>query len=405
MLVSNIRYLEAGGRCELRARIEGGGLNGAFELCHRFRGRLDGFAAQVHGDPFVAGCLPWAMRTGEALEIRAPVSRRLLGGMANARDIYASFDPSLKPVTIHAPPEVDRPADPARATDVGLFFSLGLDSFYSLLKLTGNGPGHGSRITLITVRGFDIPMDPIRDPLWRTVQQNLGQVERAYGVERIEVESNIREASDRILPWSLYYGAAMASVALAIQPNLGRVYIPGPASYARVHPGGSTPLLDPLWSTERLEFVHDGCEANRPQKAALVSTSAVALETLRVCTVNPDGVYNCGRCEKCIRTMICLHMAGGLARCGTLPQDLSTAAIRNLRIQTRDEFSRYEEIMAALGAPERDAWLREALAFALFKGRAAAAWNAYCRTRGAARTRWLTAALQWGLPRAGRLLR
>jgi hypothetical protein len=321
-------------------------------------------------------------------------------------DIYACFDRRLKRTSIHAPHAPRGAAERTRGAGIALFFSLGLDSFYSLLKWQGVPAGSGEAVShLVTVRGFDIPIDPVRDHLWRAVQKNLQQVERMLGVERFEVETNLREMSDRIISWHLYYGAAMASVALALQQRLTRVGIPGPASYARVHPGGSTPFLDPLWSTEQLEFVHDGCEASRPQKATLVATSPVALDTLRVCTVNPDGVYNCGCCEKCVRTMICLQIAGALGRCRTLPPKLGLAAIRGLRIQSRDEFSRYEEIIAAIGASTEEAQVREALAFALFKGRAAAAWNAYCQTRAAARTRRLTAAFQWCLARAGRLLK
>jgi hypothetical protein len=36
----------------------------------------------------------------------------------------------------------------------------------------------------------------------------------------------------------------------------------------------------------------------------------VALQNLRVCWKNRKGTLNCGRCEKCIRTMIGLHTVG-----------------------------------------------------------------------------------------------
>ena len=67
---------------------------------------------------------------------------------------------------------------------------------------------------------------------------------------------------------------------------------------------GSHPALDPLWSTETLEFVHDGCEATRIEKVALIAEPDVALKFLRVCGEDHNGAYNCGWCEKCIRTKI-----------------------------------------------------------------------------------------------------
>ena len=54
-------------------------------------------------------------------------------------------------------------------------------------------------------------------------------------------------------------------------------------------------MLDPLWSTELMDFEHDGCEATRPEKAAYVSEHELPMKWLRVCLKNPNGMYNCGR--------------------------------------------------------------------------------------------------------------
>ena len=67
-----------------------------------------------------------------------------------------------------------------------------------------------------------------------------------------------------------------------------------------------------------LEIVHDGCEADRPQKMAVVARSSTALEHLRVCNKQSAG-YNCGHCEKCLRTMVNLRLVDALGRCPTLP--------------------------------------------------------------------------------------
>jgi len=68
--------------------------------------------------------------------------------------------------------------------------------------------------------------------------------------------------------------------------------------------------LDPLWSSEGLEYIHDGVETTRVEKAALVASNDSALNTLRVCMAVPEGEINCGKCEKCVRTMICLRAVG-----------------------------------------------------------------------------------------------
>lgn len=86
-------------------------------------------------------------------------------------------------------------------------------------------------------------------------------------------------------------------------------------------------MLDPLWSTEGLTVVHDGCEADLNVKLAFVTQSPLVLETLRVCPGFGNG-YNCGRCMKCMRTMVALLQAGALERCRTLPHEIDAEALR-----------------------------------------------------------------------------
>jgi hypothetical protein len=45
-----------------------------------------------------------------------------------------------------------------------------------------------------------------------------------------------------------------------------------------------------------------------------IAEDPVAHVTLRVCWLNPDQSNNCGRCEKCLRTMTSLAAAGVLSR-------------------------------------------------------------------------------------------
>src|SRR6185503_7279803 len=109
---------------------------------------------------------------------------------------------------------------------------------------------------------------------------------------------------------------------LMLRPMTGRVFIAATHTYAFLRPWGSSPLLDPLWSTEATRFVHDGAEATRCEKIMnWICRSELALENLRVCLSNDDR-YNCGRCEKCVRTMIPIYVAGCLEQCPVFPHVL-----------------------------------------------------------------------------------
>jgi hypothetical protein len=127
----------------------------------------------------------------------------------------------------------------------------------------------------------------------------------------------------------MQHGAALAAVALGIQGFWGRAYIPATQDYANMYPTGSHPLLDPMWSTESVRIINDGAEATRIQKVQWkIACSDVALRHLRVCWENRDSKYNCGRCEKCIRTMVNLEIAGVLKECRSFDRPLDYRELR-----------------------------------------------------------------------------
>jgi hypothetical protein len=121
--------------------------------------------------------------------------------------------------------------------------------------------------------------------------------------------------------------------------------IPATHSYRQIKFWGSSPLLDPLWSNGQVAITHDGCEADRMEKVRAVADSAIALDTLRVCH-DDTADYNCGRCEKCLRTMMALRLCGALDRAPTFPRGLSLADVHRLIVPAHLHH-RYDEIMVA----------------------------------------------------------
>jgi hypothetical protein len=128
--------------------------------------------------------------------------------------------------------------------------------------------------------------------------------------------------------WTLHQGSALISTGLALSPLLKKCVVAGrPLEPTR--PSGSHPLLDPLWSTETLEVVHDGTEAERTEKiASRIARSKLALRTLRVCFEVENQPKNCGRCGKCLQTMMCLHVAGALEACSTFVAPLRVNGVQ-----------------------------------------------------------------------------
>jgi hypothetical protein len=220
------------------------------------------------------------------------------------------------------------------------FFTGGVDSFYTLIR-------RPDVELLIYVHGFDIALH--RTDARDQVSRLLADVSTSTGKRVIELESDLRRTLDPLADWGSHvHGAALASTALLLTSLHDRVYIPSTHSYADLGPWGSHPAIDPLWSTEAVQVVHDGAEASRFEKIRTIAQHPVALRNLRVCW-QETSFLNCSACEKCLRTMTSLEILGVLPLATTLTQtlDLDALTAATLRNENDAAFAR-ENLAAAL---------------------------------------------------------
>lgn len=364
MLVSDIRVLTSDMNCELQATVSGNALKEPFMLWYRFPITLQSQLSAENGDMWLAALLPVAMRLREPLTIDAYVSQRLTHAVRQIQTYYLSLDPSLSEVAVEAPvagQDVGRHNPSAR---MGLFFSLGVDSSYSLLKRRNSLREPQEKLPqLILVHGFDIFVGRANSELFPKVLANARMVACALGTEVLPVSTNLRDLSDCFVDWVVYHGAAMASVGLALQGLFAVILVAASKTepYAHEEPWGSSPDLDPLWSTQHLTFVHDGCEASRLDKIRLITRVPVVLETLRVCWENPNDEYNCCRCDKCLRTMVGLHIAGVLPECKTFALPINPGLLRESPRLSGNMRAEYQGMINALGSRPFDVAVKSAL--------------------------------------------
>lgn len=285
----------------------------------------EGIPLACRPESFLAATLLPAMKFGMPLQSDGTASQRLLGNITKIQDIYHAWDHNFKRVQVL----IDglKNAKETISQGVGSFFSGGVDSFYTLLK-------HYDEIThLIFVHGFDINLEDkrLRDRVVNSLREAATELKKPL----IEIGTNLRTFSDKHVSWEWYHGAALASVALLLSPQFQKFYIPATFSYASLFPWGSHPILDPLWGTENMEIVHDGCEAKRLDKVKQIAECDTVLKSLRVCWENREGAYNCGQCGKCLRTMALLRVAGALERCSTFDRTLDLSAMARLKLDTK----------------------------------------------------------------------
>jgi hypothetical protein len=77
-----------------------------------------------------------------------------------------------------------------------------------------------------------------------------------------------------------------------------------------------------MLGSSTFEIVHDGAAYNRVEKLRLIANWEEAIESLRVCLVDPRHDRNCGQCNKCILTILAFWVLGIEPRCfETVPSD------------------------------------------------------------------------------------
>ena len=327
------------------------------------------FLSAENGDPFLAALLVGAMRSEERLAIAAPISPRLLEALPEIQAIYAAFEPRAQRIPIEVVAREHSLPVGEGEPGVGLFFSMGVDSFYSLLKNEREHPADARTIThLVAIHGIDVPYQTPDDVFPPDLMANFQWVARETGKTLVPVVTNARRATARFASWPTSHGGGLIAVALALGAGLRRVHVAASTTFDKLYPWGSHPLLDPLWSTEEVTVVHDGCELNTIDKTRYIveARPELVLETLRPCAGFRPG-YNCGACLKCMRTMIDLLQFGYLDQCATLPHEIDVARFREVLrpggpIHVADYTRRLQALEEQGLAPEVQGVLREHLA-------------------------------------------
>ncbi len=267
------------------------------------------------GDPWLACLAPLAMTLGEPLRIGLPVDRLLVRNVRELMRIWAGWYPSLCEVPLEIEVADVHPAPAPGRT--GAFFSGGVDSFFTVLRNDEARTAALRADELILVRGFDFPV--ATSDRFERHRERLTAAARELGKELVDVVTNLRRTRLREASWGeLWHGAALASVGLALEGRYRLLLIGSTSPYGELEPWGSHPMTDVLFSTQGTRVIHDGAEFTRLDKVQYLSGKDAALRWLHVC-FREFSDQNCGRCRKCLLTMMALALFVALERCRTFP--------------------------------------------------------------------------------------
>lgn len=317
---------------------------------------FDSPRAELSGSVETAVCMSalGAMKHGLNILITDPVSKTFLANQQRLMEIFTGWFPEFQLPNLQA--EHVYQAKSKSSGRVGSFFTGGVDSFYTFIK-------NRSDITdLIYVHGYDVQLEDMEKR--RDISAMGAAIERDTGVRFIEIETNAVRLFKDHGKWGLHgHGYGLGTIVRLLDNYLDRIYIPSSFAETELMPWASHPETDVLFADESIEVIHDGCEAGRTEKIKLIANSSMALQHLRVCWKKTEGAYNCGVCEKCLRTMTTLYGLGKLSTASTFPNVLSARAIHGLLIDSESartfalENVRFLDKMGFKNDMVRKAWM------------------------------------------------
>lgn len=292
-------------------------------------------------DAFAIAAIPLALVLGEDIRIQSPISQRLLLNLLDVIAVYRSYYPqTTKAVQILCATESRAPIGNTR---VGSFFSGGIDSLYNIAEFRRLHDLYGTPLVadLWLVHGADIPLTDRE--LWKKTHDRLASVSKDF--EFVDIATNLRNVYGNFISWpEIGSSAVLGAIAKLFSDKCGLALIGSSWEFSCTIPHASTPLIDPLWSCDRQNVMHFTGRTSRLDKMKAIQSHAPEfLPGLRVCYENREGAYNCGVCEKCLRTQLEILCANPSASLEQFEQRLSPEAISRIRL-SRSPNSQYATV-------------------------------------------------------------
>jgi len=276
---------------------------------------------------FVAAMLFLAMYLGEDLEVKGRMSPKLAYGLKELQGYFNFWHPKVfKIIKIRCDGfeiENDTPEG------VMCTFSGGVDSFYTLYQhLPENEDNPLHQVThCLLLDGFALPRTDELNYSYQVIGESYEKLTRKLGIKLVLVATNITDFFEGKLHSVQTDGPVLASAPLILGRLISTFHIASSSTYALMPPLATNAVTTSLLSTEKLTVTLHGCDTTRVDKTVAITNWPETYDKLRVCW-EEIGVKNCCRCDKCVRTMITLEVAGVLSRYKTFHIPLKRSRIR-----------------------------------------------------------------------------
>jgi hypothetical protein len=324
------------------------------ELWFEFPAEIEPHLSPV-SDGFLLALMPLAMRLGEAVRVEGPVSNSLPDGLLEWQRVMQEWFPQLfEIVPLELPALVSE--GPRAPGCVGSAFSGGADSFFTLFEnLKAPNAEGGVLRNALFMHGFDIPLEDVRS--FEIARQVYVPKLAGLGVRLVCGATNARAFVQRV-GWEVSHGAVLIGTAHLLSGLWEKFLVPGSGNRKEPQPWGSDWRVDHYLSSRAVRVNTDGVHRWKMEKVLSIVRHPEVLDCLRVCWREIDGLMNCGRCAKCVRTMATLKLAGVLDQASTFKRPLDRRTVRAARF-SKWEFSQVRALIDGLGKSGETALARD----------------------------------------------
>ena len=324
----------------------------------------DELASEGRPDPnaFVAAAfLPALHHRERRIAVEGSVCPLLAAGLETVGAVIRSWHPATaSSPRIEASRGLRTPMPRVAPASAG-YLTGGVDSLHLFYSNREDFPAdHPARFShALWIRGLDYPgteESPWAVSQYARLEKPLREISADIGVRLARVTTNLRRLEPDLAFFAhRYLGAALLSGAHLLAPRFTTVALGSSWPGEHLVPWGSHPLLDPAYGSAALTIRHEALGLRRVEKLVRLRSRTAALERLITCSDAPTGpAMNCGRCTKCVRTLVEMEASGTLDHARTFPHVRVTPEIvRGLEFDHGTEYF-WGTLVAPIRARGRD---------------------------------------------------
>lgn len=257
-------------------------------------------------EAFGSALLVPALHSGRVLRMEGPCCTQWAANMQVLTEEFRRLWYRRHPRPCIVPERLES-REQRRGSGTMLCFSGGVDAFHTLLR-----GGHSSD-TLVYVVGYDVKLRERGRA--KAVVSLVRDVAHEMGCASCVICTNLRRHRlVRSTPWLHSFGGALAAVAHLLSAHGDRLLLSSDGLGFEHPEVGSRASTDHLFGSARVAVDHVSPSVTRIEKIRAIAGERIVQRHLRVCWRNVGALANCGRCEKCVRTMLALDACGMLGR-------------------------------------------------------------------------------------------